>query len=142
MNVQTRIGETAPAIRQESMRIAGRKVAGERTLDVFNPWDNSLVGTVPRATPAQVAEAFRIAHDYKPTLTRYERQRILLATADRLVARKDEIARLITSESGLCLKDSLYEVGRAFDVFSLAGQLCIMDDSQTFWSRARRSCRA
>jgi putative phosphonoacetaldehyde dehydrogenase len=132
MNVQTRIaGSTAP-LRHESMRIAGRKVEGERSLEVFNPWDNSVVGTVPRARPEQVAEAFRIAHDYKPKLTRYERQKILLSTAEKLVARKDEIARLITAESGLCLKDSLYEVGRAYDVFTFAGQLCLLDDGQTF----------
>ncbi|MCW5748679.1 MAG: aldehyde dehydrogenase family protein, partial [Alphaproteobacteria bacterium] len=131
MNVQARIA-ASPPVRHESMRIAGRKVEAEGRLDVFNPWDNSVVGTVPRATPAMVAEAFGIAYDYRPRLTRYERQKILLATAENLVARKDEIARLITAESGLCLKDSLYEVGRAFDVFSLAGQLCIHDDSQTF----------
>jgi putative phosphonoacetaldehyde dehydrogenase len=132
MNVQTRITGSAAPLRHETMRIAGRKVAGERPLEVFNPWDNSVVGTVPRARPEQVAEAFRIAHDYKPKLTRYERQKILLATAEKLVARKDEIARLITAESGLCLKDSLYEVGRAYDVFTFAGQLCLLDDGQTF----------
>ncbi|MGE0422699.1 MAG: phosphonoacetaldehyde dehydrogenase [Reyranellaceae bacterium] len=134
MNVQAKIGGIqAPIIGvHETMRIAGKRVDGEATLEVFNPWDNSVVGTVPRADPAQVAEAFQIACDYKPKLSRYDRQKILMKTAELLVARKDEIARLITSESGLCLKDSLYEVGRAFDVFSLAGQLCIIDDSQTF----------
>ena len=90
------------------------------------------VGTVPRATPELVAEAFRIAHAYKPKLTRYQRQKILLRTAELLVARKEELSRLITLESGLCLKDSLYEVGRAYDVFTFAGQLCLMDDGQTF----------
>ena len=87
---------------------------------------------MPRATPELVAEAFRIAHDYKPKLTRYQRQQILLKTAELLVARKEELSRLITLESGLCLKDSLYEVGRAYDVFTFAGQLCLLDDGQTF----------
>ena len=134
MNVQAKLGGIqAPIVGvREGMRIAGRRVDGEAALEVFNPWDNSVVGTVPRANPAQVAEAFQIACDYKPKLSRYDRQKILMKAAELLVARKDEIARLITSESGLCLKDSLYEVGRAFDVFSLAGQLCIIDDSQTF----------
>jgi putative phosphonoacetaldehyde dehydrogenase len=132
MNVQTRIAGSAAPLRHETMRIAGRKVGGERPLEVFNPWDNSVVGMVPRARPEQVAEAFRIAYDYKPRLTRYERQKILLSTAEKLVARRDEIAHLITAESGLCLKDSLYEVGRAYDVFTFAGQLCLLDDGQTF----------
>jgi putative phosphonoacetaldehyde dehydrogenase len=132
MNVQTRLASPATEARHETMRIAGRKVETDSRLDVLNPWDDSVVGTVPRATPGIVADAFAIARDYRPKLTRYERQKILIATAEKLVARRDEIARLITAESGLCLKDSLYEVGRAFDVFSLAGQLCIHDDSQTF----------
>ncbi|MCW2193679.1 putative phosphonoacetaldehyde dehydrogenase [Bradyrhizobium elkanii] len=65
-------------------------------------------------------------------MTRYERQRILLRTAEILAGRKEEFARLITAESGLCWKDSLYEAGRAYDVYSFAGQLAIKDDGETF----------
>jgi len=119
-------------VRHEMLRIAGRKVETGARLEVHFPWDNRLVGTVPRATPELVAEAFRIAHAYKPKLTRYQRQKILLKTAELLVSRKEELSRLITLESGLCLKDSLYEVGRAYDVFTFAGQLCLLDDGQTF----------
>ena len=49
-----------------------------------------------------------------------------------LAQRREEIAHLITAESGLCLKDSLYEVGRAYDVYSLAGQLAIRDDGEIY----------
>ncbi len=115
------------------MRIGGQKVAGDvGTLDVFNPYTNELVGTVPRASRQQVQEALERAQQFKPTLTRYERQQILTKTAQLLVARRDEISDLITAESGLSKKDSLYEVGRAFDVFTLAGQLCILDDGEIF----------
>lgn len=122
------------AIRKEKMRIAGQKVDGDtgKVVEVLNPYTNKVVGTVPRASQAQVAEAFEIAANYRSTLTRYERQQILMTTADLLVARKDEISDLITAESGLSKKDSLYEVGRAFDVFSLSGQLCIHDDGRIF----------
>src|SRR6266404_4199227 len=119
-------------VRHEYLRIAGRKVDTAARLEVRFPWDNRLVGTVPRGTPALVAEAFQIAHAYQSRLTRYQRQKILLTTAELLVARKEELSRLITLESGLCLKDSLYEVGRAYDVFTFAGQLCLLDDGQTF----------
>jgi len=116
------------------MRIAGEKVDGDtgKVVEVFNPYNNELVGTVPRASREQVAAAFDIAASYKPKLTRYERQQILMKTADIIVSRKQEISDLITAECGLSKKDSLYEVGRAFDVFSLSGQLCINDDSQVF----------
>ena len=121
-------------VRHEKMRIAGEKVDGDTGMqvEVFNPYNGELVGTVPRASREQVAAAFDIAANYKPKLTRYERQQILSKTADIIVSRKEEISDLITAECGLSKKDSLYEVGRAFDVFSLAGQLCIKDDGQIF----------
>lgn len=121
-------------IRHEKMRIAGEKVDGEtgEVVEVFNPYNGEIVGTVPRASRAQVANAFEIAANYKPSLTRYERQQILIKTANIIVSRKEEISDLITAECGLSKKDTLYEVGRAFDVFSLAGQLCINDDGQIF----------
>jgi putative phosphonoacetaldehyde dehydrogenase len=121
-------------IRQESMRIAGRPVDGDSgmVIEVLNPYNGSVVGTVPRASRDQVAGAFRIAADYKAKLSRYERQQILLKTASLLNQRRDEISDLITAECGLSKKDSLYEVGRAFDVFTLAGQACIHDDGEIF----------
>ncbi len=120
------------AIRRESMRIAGKLVETGDTLEVFNPYTNEVIGTVPAARPEHVRGAFQQARAFKATLSRYERQRILMATGEKLAARKDEIARLITAESGLCLKDSLYEVGRAYDVFTLAGQLAINDDGEIY----------
>ncbi|MDH3693745.1 MAG: phosphonoacetaldehyde dehydrogenase [Gammaproteobacteria bacterium] len=125
---------TSATLRQEKMRIAGEKVDGAtgKSIDVLNPYDNSVVGTVPRASRAQVAEAFEIAANYQPTLTRYERQQILSKTAHLLNERKDEISDVITAECGLSKKDSLYEVGRSFDVFTLSGQLCIRDDGEIF----------
>ncbi|MDA0855938.1 MAG: phosphonoacetaldehyde dehydrogenase [Proteobacteria bacterium] len=123
-----------PAVQcNETMRIGGQKVSGDAgSLEVFNPYNNEVVGTVPRASREQVQQTLQIAKDFKPRLTRYERQQILTKTADLLVSRRDEISDLITAEAGLSKKDSLYEVGRAFDVFSLAGQLCILDDGQIF----------
>ena len=118
---------------EEKMRIGGKKVDGENgTIDVLNPFNGEKVGSVPRASKGQVNQTMEIAKNFQPKFTRYERQQILSKTAELLVARRDEISDLITAESGLSKKDSLYEVGRAFDVFSLTGQLCILDDGQIF----------
>jgi putative phosphonoacetaldehyde dehydrogenase len=121
-----------PTIAHEKMRIAGKLVDAEQRVEVLNPYTGEVVGTVPAARPEQVAEAFRIGQAYKSKLTRYDRQRILTRTAEILAARRQEIAHLITAESGLCLKDSLYEVGRAYDVYLLAGQMAIRDDSEIY----------
>jgi phosphonoacetaldehyde dehydrogenase len=116
----------------EDMRIAGSRVAAQERIEVRNPFTGEVVGTVPAATPAQVAEAFRLGEAYKPRLTRWERQKILLRTAELLAERREAIATLISMESGLCLKDALYEVARACDVYGLAGQLAIRDDSEVY----------
>jgi putative phosphonoacetaldehyde dehydrogenase len=123
---------TTPPVRHEAMRIAGKKVETDQVIEVFNPYNGAVVGTIPAARPEHVREAFAQAKAFKPKLTRYERQQILLRTADLLSARKEEFARIITAESGLCWKDSLYEAGRAYDVYSFAGQLTIKDDGETY----------
>jgi len=121
-------------VRHEKMRIAGKLVDGDtgKRIDVLNPFTGEVVGTVPRASREQIAEAFEIGANYRATLTRYERQKILMRIAEIIVERKDEISDLITAECGLSKKDSIYEVGRAFDVYSLSGQQCINDDSEVF----------
>ncbi len=121
-----------PAIRHEKMRIAGKLVDADERIKVINPYTNEVVGTVPAASGKQVREAFKTAKAFKSKLTRYDRQKILLRAAELIASRREEIARLITAESGLCMKDSLYEAGRACDVYSLAGQLALHDDSETF----------
>lgn len=121
-----------PPVRHEAMRIAGRKVTTDETIEILNPWNNEVVGTVPAGRPEHVREAFATARAFRPKLSRYERQRILLRTAEALRDRKEEFARLITAESGLCWKDSLYEASRAYDVYSFAAQLAILDDGETY----------
>ncbi len=127
MNIHAR-----PPVRHEAMRIAGRKVQTDEHIEVLNPYTGQVVGTVPAARPEHVREAFASARAFKPRLTRYERQQILLRTAEMLRDRKEEFARLITAEFGLCWKDSLYEASRAYDVYSFAAQLTILDDGETY----------
>jgi phosphonoacetaldehyde dehydrogenase len=116
----------------EAMRIGGKKVTTEKTVAVHYPYTNEVIGTVPAGRAEHVAQAFAIAAAYKPKLTRYERQQILFRTAELLRTKKDDLAKLITLELGLSTKDAAYECGRAYDVFSLAGQLAILDDGQIF----------
>src|ERR1041385_338909 len=110
MNIQTK---PVPAVRHEAMRLPGKRVTTDSPIEGFNPYRRGGVGPVPAARPEHVREAFAKAKAFKPKLTRYERQQILLRTADLLAARKEEFAKIITAESGLCWKDSLYEAGRA-----------------------------
>ena len=115
-----------------AMRIGGKDVSTDAVVNVHYPYTNAIIGTVPAGRAEHAREAFRSAAKYKPKLTRYERQKILFRTAELINARKETLAPLITSELGISIKDSLYECGRAYDVFMLAGQLAILDDGQIF----------
>ena len=114
------------------MRIAGEEVGGARTIDIRNPYTGAVIGTVPKATVEDIRRAFAIAKSYKPTLSRHDRFRILHRTAEIIRSRIGEISDLITAECGICKKDSLYEVGRACDVFVFAGNAALNDDGQIF----------
>ena len=116
----------------EAMRIAGEKVTSDKTIKVEYPFTGEVIGTVPAGTAEHARKALDIAANYQPKLTRYERQKILQTAAEVLVKRKEEISDIITLELGISKQDSLYEVGRAFDVFSLTAQLCIHDDGEIF----------
>lgn len=116
----------------EAMRIAGERVHSDRVIEVCYPWTGEVIATVPRATVDQVRHAFAIAHRYVPVLSRHERNTILSRTAALVAERRDAIARTITLESGLCIRDSLYEVGRASDVLLFAAQQALLDDGQSF----------
>ncbi len=120
------------APRREAMRIAGEKVYRDRVVEVRYPYTGEVVATVPKATVDDVRRALSIAKQYRPKLTRHERYRILMRAGEIIAARRDEIARQITLESGLCLKDSAYEVGRASDVLLFAANQALVDDGQVF----------
>ena len=122
-------GET---VRREALRIGGARVSTDRSSEVRNPYNGALVGTVARASVADVRRAIALAKSFRPRLTRYERYRVCYQTAEALRARTEELADLITAESGLCKKDSIYEVGRACDVFVFAGNAALQDDGQIF----------
>src|SRR5690606_29368124 len=68
----------------------------------------------------------------KITLTRYERYDILNKIANALEERVDEVSRMITDETGLCLKDTRYEASRVSDVLRFSAMKTLDDDSQVF----------
>src|SRR5258707_13948119 len=119
-------------VRHEALRIGGEKIFRDEVIEVRNPYDGTLVGTVPKATLEDVRRAFEFARAYRPALTRYERAAILRRAADAVRARTEEIAACITAEAGLRKKDSIYEAGRVADVLVFGAGEVLKDDGQIF----------
>jgi aldehyde dehydrogenase (NAD+) len=116
----------------DSLRIGPTRVKTGRVSQVQNPFTGGIAGTGPIAGLAEVREAIRVARAYRSTLSRYDRYQICYRAAELIRARTAEISDLITAESGLSKKDSVYEVGRACDVFLFAGNAALQDDGQIF----------
>jgi putative phosphonoacetaldehyde dehydrogenase len=118
--------------RDEALRVGGERVRTAGSFDVRNPYSGELVGRVAMADVGLVRRAMDIAHGYRPTLSRYERAAILQRAASLLRERTDEASDLITLESGLSKKDSLYEIGRVADVLVFGAAEALRDDGQVF----------
>jgi putative phosphonoacetaldehyde dehydrogenase len=117
---------------QEPLRIAGERVDRERTFTVCYPFTGEPIARVSMATVDDVRRALAVARAFRSRLTRHDRYRILMRAGALIAERREEIARGITLESGLCLKDTLYEVGRASDVLLFAANQALVDDGQVF----------
>ena len=126
------MNKSVSAVRHDAMRIGGEKVKTSDVIEVRYPFTDEVIGTVPAGNADHAQRAFEIAANYKPKLTRYERQQILFKTAELIRERREEIAHWLTLELGICHQHALYETGRSYDVFMLTGQLAILDDGQVF----------
>jgi len=115
-----------------SCYVAGTPIKGSGELVVKNPYSNEIVGVIGAANRADVERAIQTAFNAGAPLTRFERSEILDRARLALADRREEFARLISSESGLCLFEGRYEVGRALDVLRFASIEALRDDGQIF----------
>ncbi|WP_254547111.1 aldehyde dehydrogenase family protein [Halomarina pelagica] len=108
----------------KQMLIDGSWRDGDERADVVHPYDGEVVGSVPMANAEQVTAAIEAAdRAYRAsTLSAYERYELLSRTADRLAARTDEIAQIITSEQGKPITESRTEVDRAVQTLRLSAE--------------------
>jgi len=102
--------------------IDGQLVAGVGSFAVINPANEQVVAMSPKADAAQLNAAVAAARRAFPAWaakTQDERAALVNDIADRLMARADEFARLLTAEQGKPLDQAHYEIVGA--VFTLKG---------------------
>jgi acyl-CoA reductase-like NAD-dependent aldehyde dehydrogenase len=103
----------------------GRWLSEGEPLEVRSPYDQTVVGTTRRASPAQVEAAVQAsarAFEVTRKLPAYERQRVLRAVAQGITDRHEEFARTIALEAGKPIRTARAEVDRAIFTFTVASE--------------------
>ena len=103
----------------------------EDVIEISNPSDGEVVGKVVNANKIQVHEQLNKAFKFKCKLSASKREDILLKTALFLEDNKESIASLISSESGLSLKDTKYEVERVSNCARYSSKVCQIVEKNT-----------
>jgi succinate-semialdehyde dehydrogenase/glutarate-semialdehyde dehydrogenase len=88
----------------------------QETLDVNNPFNGDLIGTVPSLTTEDVNGAVAYSHEAQiawAAKTAKERSELLQKWADLIDANKEDLAIIMTAEQGKPLTESRGEIGYA-----------------------------
>ena len=96
-----------------------RPARAQATIDVHNPADGKVIGTVAKAGIADLDDALAAAakgFDIWRNTSAFERARVMRAAAALLRERSDSIARMMTLEQGKPLAEAKVEVASAADI--------------------------
>jgi len=100
--------------------IAGEWVSGDASANINPSNTNDVVGDYARASAEDTKAAIAAARAALPAWSRsgiLERHAILRKTADEILARKEELGRLLAREEGKTLPEAIGEVTRAGQIF-------------------------
>ncbi len=107
------------------MFVAGCWVDKPERTDIRNPFDGTLIDTVPKADAADVDRALAGAVEAAATMRSmpgYERYRILNKVARLMQERRAELARIISLEEGKPIKEATIEASRAAETIELSAE--------------------
>jgi acyl-CoA reductase-like NAD-dependent aldehyde dehydrogenase len=98
--------------------LAGNWVDKPKKIEVRNPYDNSVVDTVPKADAEDLEKALAFAvrgAKVMAKLTAHERWKVLRKAADLIAARNDELGQIISKEEGKVIAEGHGEANRAVE---------------------------
>ncbi len=107
------------------MLLAGEWIERDKVIEVHNPYDNSLLDTVPRATLEDANKAIEAAlkgFQEMKRLTPYDRYSILSKAAKGLETRREEMAQMLSKEVGKTINEARGEVARAIQTLILSAE--------------------
>ena len=107
------------------MLIGGKWIDKSKKIDVLNPYDNSLVDTVPYGTSDDIDRAIEIAqkgYEINRNLPAHKRISILKKTADIMESRFEDLAKTIASEGSKTINEARKEVGRTINTITISAE--------------------
>ena len=107
------------------MYIAGKWVDKAETMDVINPYDGSVIDTVPKGDPSDVEAAIASAErgaKAMAAMSAYERYQIIHRAADLMLEELDDLGRTITLEEGKVIAEGMGEAARAQETIVLSAE--------------------
>ena len=107
------------------MYIAGKWVDKAETMDVINPYDGSVIDTVPKGDPSDVEAAIASAErgaKVMAAMSAYERYQIIHRAADLMLEELDDLGRTITLEEGKVIAEGMGEAARAQETIVLSAE--------------------
>ena len=110
------------------MLIGGEWRFGQAERDVIDPYRGERVARVPESSLADLDDALAAAVAAKPKVTAmpgYERAALLRRVSALLVERADEIAHIMSRETGKAIRDAKAEVVRSQDTLLLSAEEAI-----------------
>ncbi len=111
--------------RDAKMYIGGEWTDGRERIEVLNPYDGEVVGSVPSATADEVEAAItssEIGLDEASRLSAWERYLLLKKASELIEARRDDLSVTIAKEVGKTLREARGEVNRAVQTFLLSAE--------------------
>ena len=107
------------------MLIGGKWIDKSKKIDILNPYDNSLVDTVPYGTSDDIDRAIEIAqkgYEINRNLPAHKRISILKKTADIMESRFEDLAKTIASEGSKTINEARKEVGRTINTITISAE--------------------
>jgi acyl-CoA reductase-like NAD-dependent aldehyde dehydrogenase len=103
------------------MYVAGQWVDKPETIEVRNPYDNSVIDTVPRADAGDIERALQSAERGARVMARLsglERYKILMKAAELMAKRQEELGQTISKEEGKVIAEGRLEATRAIETIT------------------------
>ena len=107
------------------MYIGGEWVDRDQKMQVLNPYDNTVIDTVPKASLEDVETVLATAVRGTEAMAKvpaYQRFLMLRKAADLMEERAEDLARTITLEEGKIIAEGRAEVSRAIQTVMLSGE--------------------